>query len=640
MGYLSLFITNLYSLSIFDDIGDFFSDIGDFFVNLPSTIGNAIVDALNSFVGKILYYAIVKGMLSLVNATYRIFGVFAGLTKVDYDGSKDYLINVFFNNSIITNIYWMMACIGIAMMFFFAIVAVTKKTFDLYDKQRNSLGEILKNCFKSIVATLLLSTILVAGVNGTNILMQSITYLFDNAEAIGQTTHIEFTEAQFASMARVINTIGNYSMNPSYENRYNINSCFNDIRPDLYDLQRQGVFDGYYDTEDESGGNISNWLTLLQKIVLSTDLSKDLSLDVYYDKVSASVGDAMKTIQANPEIQSIKEYSWAIKTVSNDITIDRALFLMGTSGAARSEKYNTNPSFFDALRGPFYNGDKNIYDIEDVSDAFNIGITGINYIIIALFAYLTIKYLIRAIVACSARIFNLIGLYIVAPPFIATMPLDDGEKFKQWTSAFIIQCFGIFGTVIPMRLMMTLMPIVFSDKLIIFGNGFLNMIAKGLLVLGGLISANRFGDVITGILANNASMQAIQAGNTNGVADKVFGAGKALAAKGAKMGLSVAGGVGGAVAGATGLTALGNKIKGAGNSVSQGWNNFKNSGGVGGMIGRAMFGGNKGGGDKNSPEPKNNNTNNSSNSNPSNHSSNSSSSSGNNNREVPPPRPQ
>lgn len=603
MNFLYSLIPNITALNIFDDIGDFFSDIADFFVSIPSTIGNAIINALNSFLGKTLYYIVVKGLLTVVNAAYRIFGIFAGLSKVDYDGTKEYLINVFFNNSIISNIYWMMACIGIAMMFFFAIIAVVKKMFDIDDKQKGSISSILKNCFKSILTTLLLSTCLIAAVNGSNILMQSVSYIFDNAEAIGQTTHIEYTDQQFATMARVINTIGNYSLNPSYENRYNVNSCFNDIRADLYDLQQQGVFDGYYEETDETGKTVSNWMTMLQAIVLSNDLSADVDLDVYYDSVSRSIINAMNEIQSNPNIESIKEYSWETYTVSTDVTIDRAIFLMGTTGAAKASKYNTNPSYFDAVRGPFYNGDKNIYNINDVSSSFEIGITGINYLLIAVFGYLALKYLLRSIIACAARIFNLVGLYIVAPPFIATMPLDDGEKFKQWTSAFIIQCFGIFGTVVPMRLMMTVMPIVFSDKLTLFSNsGFLNIVAKGVLVLGGLISANKFGDVITGILANNASWQAIQAGNTNSFADRIFSAGTGLATMGAKMGLSVAGKTGKVAADVTGVSAVGNAARSAGNKISQGWNNFANGGGIAGAAGRLFSGsGNK----SNGSAPKN-----------------------------------
>lgn len=591
MNFLYGLIPNALPLNIFDPVVEFFGDIKNFFVELPSTIMNTILNSLNTFFGKTLYYLVVKGLLTIVNVTYRIFGIFAGLTKVDYDGTKDYLINVFFNNSIISNIYWMMACIGMAMMFFFAIIAVIKKIFDIDDKQKSSIGGILKNCFKSILTTLLLSLCLVSAVNATNILMQSVTYLFNNAEAISQTTYIEYDEQQLATMARVINKIGNYSLNPSYQNRYNVNSCFNDIRADLYDLQQQGVFDGFYETHDESGRKVNNWLTMLQSIVLSTNLARDMDLDVYDPAVSTAIINAMDSIQANPNIESLRDYSWTSYTVSNDATIDRALFLMGTSGAAKSSAYNRNPSYFDAVRGPFYNGDKNIYNLDDVSGAFEIGVTGINYVLIALFGVLSLQFLLRSIIACAARIFNLIGLYIVAPPFIATMPLDEGEKFKQWTSAFIIQCFGIFGTVVPMRLMMTVMPIVFSEKLTLFENsGFLNLVAKGVLVLGGLISASKFGDVITGILANNASWQAIQAGNTNGFADRIFSAGTGLAAKGAKMGLSVAGKTAGIASDITGLTAVGNAAKGVGNKISQGWNNFANSGGAVGLGGRMASG--------------------------------------------------
>ena len=47
-------------------------------------------------------------------------------------------------------------------------------------------------------------------------------------------------------MGRIYNTIGNHSMNPSYNSRYNINKCYNEIRGDLQYLDRTGMFEVYY----------------------------------------------------------------------------------------------------------------------------------------------------------------------------------------------------------------------------------------------------------------------------------------------------------------------------------------------------------------------------------------------------------
>ena len=579
-------------------IGDIFSSIGDFITSIPEKIGSTIINAITTLVGKGLYYLIVKGLLNLVNIFYQIFEVFAGLRNVDYDGTRSPLINVFFKNTIISNIYWGMACIGMALMFGFAIIAVLRKIFDIDDKQQRSLGSILKNCFKSIFVTLVLSLCVTGVLNGTNVLMQSVSYLFDNAEAIGQVSTITYTEAQYSTMARVINTIGNFSLNPSRDSRYNINSCFNEIRGDLYDLQQQGVFDGHYATEDEDGRPVTNWMTLLQSIAESADLSEDIRMDLYYESIVSAITGAMNTLQKNPDISALRSYTFPTYTLSNEVGIDRALFLTGTTHAARSSKYNENASFTDAVRGPFYSGEKTIYSLDEVNGSFNIKVGGIDYVLIALFGFLTLKNLFQCIMMCAGRIFQMIALYLVAPPFIATMPWDDGEKFKQWTQAFIVQCFGVFGTVIPMRLLVTFVPIILSDSLTLFPDSvFLNLVSKVLLILAAILAVESFSQIFSGILTGSAGMASAGANARMGMAaGRMFSAGTALAGGAAMTGLKVGGNVAkgalSAVGTITGLTTLGRRagrsLSQVGNSISAGWENMKENGGLKALFGKSL----------------------------------------------------
>lgn len=549
-------------MGLFDAISSAFDAIVDFGSGIIDSIGSSIVEAISTVIGKALYYLVVQGILSIVNAFYKLFAVFAGITKVEYDGEKDYLINVFFSNTVISNIYWGMAIIGIIMIFVFAIIAIIKKIFDLYDKQQRSLGEILTNSLKSFIIIISLSIFMSIILNATNVLMQRVNYIFDHADSLTSSSKITYSEQQYATMARIYETIGNYSLNASYDSRYNINSCFNEIRSDLYLLQQEGVFDVFYDTTDDDGKTLNTWQSVLEDIAYSGNLKQDIKVDVYNAEISEAILNAMNILRNDASFTPLKSYERKLVS-SQSVSLDRILFLIGTTNAARNSGYNENPSFTDSLRGAFYSGEKSIYSIDEVMEAFNIGMGGINYVLIAVLAYLTLRNLWRCIIQCVVRIFSLLALYVTAPPFIATMPLDDGEKFKQWVTAFIIQSFGIFGTVIPMRLLITFIPMILSNKLIIFADSsFLNLIAKAILILGGLEAVNRFGAIITGILANNASHQSIMSGNTDGMADAMFASGRN----------AVAGGVGGALAvgsAITGLTAAGSAIGGKAGNMAQ-----------------------------------------------------------------------
>ena len=111
--------------------------------DLLSGLGDTIMDGIQAIlyatIYKLLYY-IAVGCCWIVNLLYSMFEVMAGLSKVSYDGSYDYLINIFFSNTTVSKVYWGMALIGMAAGFAFAIAAVIKKFFDINDKEKRSYG--------------------------------------------------------------------------------------------------------------------------------------------------------------------------------------------------------------------------------------------------------------------------------------------------------------------------------------------------------------------------------------------------------------------------------------------------------------------------------------------------------------------
>ncbi len=547
----------LVQLSIFDKIGDALGGVGNVLGGIASTIGDAIASAfefigdkiataLSNLIGKILYL-VVKILCYIVNVLYQFFGVFSGTKKVEYDGESQYLINVFFGNKSINNIYWGMALLGFVLIIAFSIIAVVRKGFDLFGKQQRSYGSIIFTAFRSMLVIMLLSGILTAALNLSNITINVVNDLFNKADILDTETSMDFTDEQYATMARIFNTIGNYSLNSSYNSRYNLNSCYNAIRPDMLELQNEGVFDFYYDDE---GGTKKTWQSELQKVARARDLRYDIKIDDF-NTVSPLL-EIMIELYVNKDFHPISHIERdVVETLANDAPIDVIIFLTGTMDAAGNPAYNVNPSINDSVRGPFYNGDKSIYDMDDVDDAFDMSLGGISYLLIGLMAWFTIKTLTVCVFNCVARIINLLGLYIVAPPVAATAVLDDGEKFKQWFTATVIQVFGIFGNIIPMRLIIMIIPIIFGGDLVFFpDNGLFNMLAKALMLLAGFEAANRFSNLFNGILSGMAGRESAAAGNMGAMAAGMLGA------------------AGGFVAGATGVTAAKNKVVSTAQKIS------------------------------------------------------------------------
>ena len=518
--------------------------VADLLSGVSDTIMNGFQSILYATIYKLLYYLAV-GCCWLINLLYSMFEVMAGLSKVSYDGDFDYLVNIFFSNTTVSKIYWGLALIGLAAGFAFAIAAVIKKLFDINEKEKRSFGQILTGLFKSTLTIVCMSLIVTMVLNATTLLMQQINYVFINADDLGEEQAITYTDEEYAAMARALNTIGNFSLNPSYNNRFNLNKCFNEIRLDLQYLKQQGVFDFHYVTTDIEGNTIATWQSALQRIANSASLERDLSMDVYHEGVANSILSAMEQLKVNGSFKPLEEYQRHYQPSRSSLPMDRFLFLMASMRAAKNEDYNVDPSLTDPLRGAYYYGEKSIYDLDTVNEDFDIGVAAFDYLVLFLTCCKMLTTLVTIILNCVGRIFNMLLLYLISPLIVAVSPLDDGAKFKQWTTAFIVQSFSVFGTVISMRVLLLFMPIVIDADLVLFTNPIANLLAKLVIVLGGFEVAEKATNLITGILADNAGWQSITAGDMSGTAKSVVERGKQMAGVYGMKALSTAGGAAG-----------------------------------------------------------------------------------------------
>ena len=525
--------------------------MGDLLGGVGDTVVDGIQAVLYATIYKLLYY-IAVGCCWIINLFYTMFEVMAGLSKVSFDGEYDYLINIFFSNTTVSKVYWGMALIGLAAGFAFAIAAVIKKMFDTTEKEKRSFGQILTGLAKSSLLILCMSLIISMVINATTVLMQQVNYVFINGDDLGEEQTIVYTDEEYAAMARVLNTVGNFSLNPSYNNRYNLNKCFNEIRLDLQYLKQQGVFDFHYVTTDMDGNTIATWQSALQKIANSAPLDRDLSMDVYYESVSKSILNAMKLLKENGSFKPLQEYQRQYQPSRTSVPLDRLLFLMASMRAAKNDDFNINASMTDPLRGAYYYGEKSIYDLDTVNEDFDIGIAALDYIVLFLTCYKMLKILLTIILNCVGRIFNMLLLYLISPLVIAVSPLDDGAKFKQWITAFVVQSLSVFGTIISMRVLLLFMPMITDDKLVLFNDPIANLLAKLVIILGGFEVSEKATNLITGILADNAAWQSITAGDMSGTAAGALESGKHLASRMYSMakgdgGKGGSGGIGGAL---------------------------------------------------------------------------------------------
>ncbi len=449
----------------------------------------------------VLLYKLLRLLLMLVDFMEKIFDVFAGITKVSYNGQKDYLINVFFGQNIIAVIFWGMTAISVVLCFVFTVVAVTRKILDMGGGVKQSLGQILNGALRSCVSFLFVSIICIASVNLANICLIRIDYLMSNASTLlndgGNVKR--FTGEENAAMTRIMNTIANYSVNSSVENRYNINVCFNSIREDLLYLQQQQFFSYEYPMVDGH----HTWQSAIALIAGSGDIGQDLELETVDSSVAEALTTVMDEIKYNPQFRPMETAS---RPDQGKISVATTIFLVSSMDAANSSVYKSNASFDDALRRSYLNGTKSYENLTQVRKDFDIWEMryDVGYITCIVFVVIMTQCIFLFIL----RLFDLLLLYLSAPAFVSTIPLDDGMRFQTWRQAFTIKVISGFGSVMAMRLYLVLIQVIMDGKLRFFESNFTNYLCQLLFILGGSYAVLKASPLLTQIVAGNSGAAA------------------------------------------------------------------------------------------------------------------------------------
>ncbi len=139
------------------------------------------------------------------------------------------------------------------------------------------------------------------------------------------------------------------------------------------------------------------------------------------------------------------------------------------------------------------------------------------------------------LVIAVQRIFDMLMLYLISPYFVATMPLDDGEKFGIWRNLFIGKCFSGIGMVVAMKLYIMLCPVIMNTKLLSFSSKSdeMDYLTRLIFLLGGAWAVYKSGHVVTEILSQSAA-----AGETGAA---MVGGGTVIAAFHGGAGLATSG---------------------------------------------------------------------------------------------------
>lgn len=165
-------------------------------LEVAEPIFNLIISIINAILAP-LRFSYFTGMLKFMDLLEKIFDIFSGVAEVEYDGNKDFLLNVFFKNNTINKVFWAITIVALGILIIFTIIAIIKNMSNLEVKQTN--GQILGMSLKAMLILFLVPFMSLVLVNlSTTVLRKtseivSVTETGESTASIGTLTFLTFT---------------------------------------------------------------------------------------------------------------------------------------------------------------------------------------------------------------------------------------------------------------------------------------------------------------------------------------------------------------------------------------------------------------------------------------------------------------
>ena len=138
---------------------------------------------------------------------------------------------------------------------------------------------------------------------------------------------------------------------------------------------------------------------------------------------------------------------------------------------------------------------------------------------------------LTTILGLIKRLFMLTTLFIISPPICALYPLDEGAALGKWRKEFISQALSAYSVVIVMNIFFLLLPLMLQIEIIPFGTkvqfwdfgaGFVNYIARLLIIIAALLFFRDATKTIAGLIGGDSAYDT-GSGKSSSVASRAVG---------------------------------------------------------------------------------------------------------------------
>lgn len=388
-----------------------------------------MVIAINKLFAQLLFW-----LYELLDTIFEMFAVLCGietLETVDADAPRS-LIEIFLQSSAVTRAFLLIVIVSVFVAAASTIVAIVKNIINMKGGERKSHAKTVGQGFGSIIVTLCMALIMIVGISMSNIVLQKV-YAATSPDDNVTPASILF----------------DMCVSKDYVIDYNnpVPNMVPKIDPETGEVMKDENGEIIMEVEVDYEGNV---VYTYPRMPDPSDPSKD-----YYTsgwRNNNSVETLSKIVQSD---------GW------NSLTPDKVF------------------GVHKKVLGLFEDSDKK-YTTQPM-----VEMETFNFFLAYLVVVIMLVAIIWSMLGLVKRIYDLVLLFMALPLISATIPLDDGARFKQWRDSVVSKVILAYGVVLSINIFLLITPIINNISFASLGwSAFVENLFKAFMLIGGALAIN------------------------------------------------------------------------------------------------------------------------------------------------------
>lgn len=383
-----------------------------------------------------LFAQLLFWLYDFLDAVFETFQVLAGLHPVSYDGGEMSLINIFLTHNTVTQVFLSIFLISIIIVAICTIIRVVTTIINVKGGERKSHAKTIGQGFGAIITSLVMAVLMITFIVGSNSILQLVQKSFNSSYE-----NLKFSQMLFGM-----------SVESSYQYDYDT--------PTWSPTYIVGENGEKVPIVDKNTG-----LPVLDKDGNPTyEMQRDENGNIIYEE--------SYKIKVDEDGNPILSGGWQENYTAKDINF---------SAHSPDDVFGIHKKTL----GIFEDGDKN-YTKKPMVD-----LEAFNFFTAYLVVVIMLVVIIWSMLGLVKRVFDLIFLLLALPFVSATIPLDDGAKFKTWRDTVVSKVVLAFGVVFSINIFLLMLPIIDGIDFVALGwDAWVASIFKMFLIMGGALAIN------------------------------------------------------------------------------------------------------------------------------------------------------